>query len=87
MLVNIVRLAMRFANTHTYIKLNHYSIYRMTIECSLVMLLFCLTMGISSADYDIPLRIYFYWQFIIIAVILSASARVLTDARARHIIL
>jgi hypothetical protein len=87
MLVKIVRLALRFANKHTYAMFTQYNSYRMTIECSLVMLLYFISSGVSAADYDIPLRVYYYWQFIIIAIILGISARLLAAARARPSIL
>ncbi len=85
MLVKIVRLALRFTNKQTYMKITPYNSYRVTIECTLVMLTYMLVVGISSADYVIPLRIYFYWQFILIAIILGASARVIAASRVTHI--
>lgn len=87
MLVKIVMLALRFAKKQAHQNLSQYNDYSMVIECSLVMLIFCLGGGMEGADLVIPLRTVFYWQFIIIAIILGVSARLLDASRVRHNVL
>jgi O-Antigen ligase len=87
MLFKIVVLSLRCVKRQTYMKLAPDSDSRITIECSLLMLIFCLGSGSGTADYVIPLRATFYWQLIIIAIILGASARMIAASRARNIAL
>jgi len=84
-LVRIIRIAWRFANEHNLSKSTLFNNYRMTIECSLVLLIYYLVAGISNADYIVPLKITFYWQFILIAIILGASATMIAAYRARGV--
>jgi hypothetical protein len=44
------------------------------IRCSLLLLICCFIGGLDAADFDVPMRQPFYWQNIIIAIILGASA-------------
>ncbi|MGA3160884.1 MAG: O-antigen ligase family protein [Terracidiphilus sp.] len=84
MLVKIVRIALRFANKQIYSKIAPDSAYRMTIECSLLVLVFFLASGTTGADFAVPLRAGFYWQFIIIAIILGISAKMLALSRTKR---
>ena len=54
------------------------------MQCALILLVFCLSEGMDVADYNVPLRGYFYWQHVIIAIILGLSARLLVLSRQRH---
>jgi O-antigen ligase len=87
MLMKVVRIALRFANKRFYSNLALDNDFHYTIECSLVMLVSCLSAGISAADYVVPLRSVFYWQFILIGIILGASATMLDAFRARRSVL
>jgi O-antigen ligase len=86
-MVKVVRIALRFANKQLYSKLAPDSDYRRTIECSLVMLVYCVSSGFSAADYVVPLRAVFYWQFILIGIILGVSARMIIASRPRRAVL
>ena len=79
--VKIVRLALRFRKKQTYLGFASVNDSRMTIECSFIMLTYCLAAGIGTADFTIPLRAYFYWQYIIGAIILGISARMIVASR------
>jgi hypothetical protein len=61
------------------------SVPRHAIQCALVLLIFYFADGMDAADFSLPLRAAFYMQNIIIAIILGASASMLTASRARSI--
>jgi O-antigen ligase len=53
------------------------------MACALALLLFCLVCGITGADFVVPLRASYYFQNIVIAIILGAYARALIADRAK----
>ncbi len=56
------------------------------IRCALLLLIFCLAEGMESSDFCVPLKEPFYLQYIIIAIILGISARLLVASRTRYYI-
>jgi hypothetical protein len=86
MLMKIVRLALRSAKRQTYLKFAPDNDSRMTIECSLVMLGFFFAEGLVTSQFAVPMKPEFYWQFIIIAIILGVSAKVIAYLRGRYIV-
>ena len=87
MLVKIVRLAWRFASRQTPPSPAMDSAPRHAIRCALVLLIFCLAYGMSTTEFSAPLRAGFYILYIIIAIILGISARMIATSRARHLIM
>jgi O-antigen ligase len=85
MMVKIVRMAWRFAKKKTHLNPTFDSVSRHGIQCSLVLLIFCLAFGMYATDFSSPLRAAFYYLYIIIASILGASARMLVPSRTRYI--
>jgi O-antigen ligase len=83
MLVKIVRLALRFSKKQTYLKYALDNDSRMAIECSLVMLVFFFALGLITSAFSVPMKPDYYWQYIIVAIILGVSARNLKDSRIR----
>jgi len=85
MLTKIIRLAWPFVSRHVSLNaaLDIYSQH--AVRCSLVLLVFCLAYGMGATEFSAPLRAGFYILYIIIAIILGASARMIADARARNI--
>jgi hypothetical protein len=57
---------------------------RHAVRCGLLLLVFCFGMGMSNADFCVPLRGTFYLQNIIIAIILGACANMIVASRAQH---
>ena len=47
------------------------------MACALALLVFCLVCGITGADFVVPMRASFYYQNVIIAIILGAYAKAL----------
>lgn len=54
------------------------------IRCSLVLLILCLAGGMEDSAYSMPLREPFYFQSIVIAIILGVSARMIAACRAQN---
>jgi hypothetical protein len=54
------------------------------LRCAFVLLVFCLVYGMAATEFSAPLRGSFYILYIIIAIILGASAGMIADARARN---
>ncbi len=75
----------RYAQKHTFTTLSSDSASRHVLRCALILLIFCMTSGLESADYVVPLRGSFYLQNICIAIILSISARMIAASRAHYL--
>jgi O-antigen ligase len=54
------------------------------IRCALFLLVFCLAEGMDISVFNIPLQGAFYYQNIIVAIILGASASMLILSRTRY---
>lgn len=81
MLTKIVRLALRFANRTPRRGFAPDRLSRQSIECSMLMLIYCLAAGMDTSGLVVPLSIASYWQNIIIAIILGISARLILTSR------
>jgi O-antigen ligase len=53
------------------------------MACALALLIFCIVSGITGADFVVPMRASYYFQNIVIAIILGAYARTLIAARSK----
>jgi len=51
------------------------------IQCAVMLYIFCLVEGMDTSEFSVPLRISFYLQIIIIAIILGASANLIQSSR------
>jgi O-antigen ligase len=80
-----VKLAWRFARRQTSPSPATGSATRHAIRCALVLLVFCLAYGMGATEFSAPLRAGFYILYIIIAIILGASAGMIADTRTRNI--
>jgi len=85
MMAKIVSLGWHFAKKTTLEALAQEDKGRCAIRCALVLLIFCFAEGIDDSQFSIPLRSAFYLQNIIVALILSISARMLVASRIRNI--
>jgi O-antigen ligase len=84
MLVKIVLVGSRFAKNRTLVRQRSDVGPNHAIRCALVLLALCLAEGMSSADFSVPLRAVFYWQNVIVAMILGISARLIFASRTSH---
>jgi hypothetical protein len=82
--VRIVALAWRFAKKTASITLAPEIGTCHAIRCLLLLLIFCFVVGIDGAGVVTPLRQDFYFQNIIIAILLGASARMILASRTWH---
>jgi O-antigen ligase len=80
-----VRLAWRFASRETSPSPAMDSAPRHAIRCALVLLIFCLAYGMGATEFSAPMRAGFYILYIIIAIILGASAGKIAGARPRNL--
>jgi O-antigen ligase len=85
LLVRIILLGLRFTKKKLLLTVASDSRSSHAIRCSLILLVFCLAVGMDGADCCVPLRAPYYLQNITIAIILGISARMLTTSSARNI--
>lgn len=84
LLVKIILLGLRFAKK-SLLTVASDSRSCHAIRCSLLLLVFCLAVGMDGADSCVPLREPYYLQNITIAIILGISARQLAASSTRNI--
>jgi O-antigen ligase len=85
MLAKTIALGLRLAKKRVLVELPSNSVARHAIRCGLLLLLYCFLCGMGGSDFCVPLQPCFYYQNIIIAVILGASARLLAASRSREL--
>jgi hypothetical protein len=78
----IVLLGWRFAKKRPFVTIAPNGAMRIAIRCALLLLFFCFVNGTETDQYVDPLKTAFYFQNIIIAIILGASANMLIASRA-----
>jgi O-antigen ligase len=86
MLTKIVRLALRFASKTPHRGFTPDNLHRESIECLMLMLIYCLGEGMDTSGFMVSLTVASYWQNIIIAIILGISARALVASRPRPLV-
>jgi O-antigen ligase len=84
LLVKTVLLAWHFGRQQTSLDREHKSAPRHAIRCALVLLVFCFAYGMAATEFSAPLRGSFYILYIVVAIILGASARMIADARSGY---
>ncbi len=85
LLAKVASLGKRFADERAPAQQAAEIASRQAIQCALVMLVFCLGYGMAASDFAIPLRTDFYWQNIIIAIILGVSQERIVASRLRFV--
>jgi O-antigen ligase len=85
LLVKIILLGWRLAKKKSLLAVASDSRPCQALRCSLILLVFCLAVGMDGADCCVPLRAPYYLQNITIAIILGISARMLAASSARNI--
>jgi hypothetical protein len=86
MITKVVAVGWRFVKKRPMAISRPNNATRHAIRCGLLLLVFCFGMGMSLADFCVPLRGTFYMQNIVVAIILGASANLLVASRERHIV-
>jgi O-antigen ligase len=84
-MVKTIILAWRFASRQTSPGLAIDSAPRHAVRCAFALLIFCLGYGMAATEFSAPLKGPFYILYIIIAIILGASAGMIAATRARSI--
>ncbi|MFY9852511.1 MAG: O-antigen ligase family protein, partial [Terracidiphilus sp.] len=84
MLAKVLALGLRFRARLTSAIGDSEGILRHALNCAIVLLIFCLVEGMDASDCAVPLRVPFYFQNLVIAIILGASANALFAFRVRH---
>jgi len=84
MLAKIIVLGLRFAKKAALKTLAIDRVAGHAIRCALLLLLFCLVTGIDTSVFVTPLSQGFYFQNIIIAVVLGASTSMLISSRSQN---
>lgn len=87
MIARIVAVAWRSAKVPSSKTLEYGCAPNHVMACALALLVFCIVGGTTGADYVVPMRASFYFQNIIIAIILGAFARALIAARVKSRVL
>ncbi len=87
LIARIVAVAWRTAKVSSSKTLEYGCAPSHVMVCALALLVFCLVCGITGADFVVPMRASFYFQNIIIAIILGAYARTLIAARVKSRVL
>jgi O-antigen ligase len=83
MIARIVAVAWRAAKVPSLKTLEYGCAPSHVMACALALLIFCIVCGTTGADFVVPMRASFYFQNIIIAIILGAYARALIAARVK----
>ena len=85
MLVRVIALGMRFATRRISEPSVTASLSRHALRCALLLLIVCLLEGMDGSDFAVPLRVPFYFQNLIIAIILALCARMIAAARSSRL--
>jgi O-antigen ligase len=83
-LIKTLKLGGAVANIKTNMKSTIDSTLIHGVRCSYVLLIYCMVFGLDDTDFSAPLRAAFYYLYIIIAIILGASARMIATYRPQH---
>jgi hypothetical protein len=84
MMAKVVALGWRFGKNRALVTSASDSVARHAIQCALLLLIFCFAQGMESSNFTIPLQGPFYYQNIIVAIILGASATLLIASRTQY---
>jgi O-antigen ligase len=85
LLAKLVWLAWRFIRKQSRLNPADDSASRHGIRCSLVLLFYCFVYGMGATEFLAPLRAGFNYEYILIAIILGACARMLAVSRGGQV--
>lgn len=81
LLAKLVWLALRSIKDRFYLTTRNDSARHHVIQCALLLLFYCFSYGMVAVEFEAPLRAGFNYQYIIIAIILGASAQAISISR------
>jgi O-antigen ligase len=84
MIARIVAVGWRAARVSSSKTLEYGCAPSHVMTCALALLVFCIVDGSTGADFVVPMRASYYFQNVIIAIILGAYARAIIAARAKN---
>jgi len=84
MLGKVAAVGWRFSKDRSLTSVKYDVNMRHTLQCALLLFLFCAIEQFENSDFALPLRQAFYAQYILFAIILGASGNVLAASRARY---
>jgi len=84
MMFKVLALGWRSAKKRTPVTLGSDDASRHAIRCFLLLFCYCMMEGMENSVFCIPLQGPFYYQNLIIAVILGASATMVASSRSQH---
>jgi O-antigen ligase len=85
MMVKIVWMGWGFMKKKPYFNPASGRGFHHTLRCLLLLLILCFALWINTSDFDVPLRVAFYTQNLIVAIILGMSASMIAFSRAQRI--
>lgn len=85
LLAKIVWMALHFIKNKSHHNARHDIARRHGIQCALLLLCYCFAYGMSATEFLAPLRAGFNYLYVIIAVILGATAQVISSSRGSTI--
>jgi O-antigen ligase len=85
MIVKVIAIGWRAAKVSSSASMEFVSTFSHMMACAMALLFFCLVNGMTTTDFIVPLRASFYFQNIIIAIILCAFAKMIYASRRKYI--
>jgi hypothetical protein len=85
MLVKIIAMGWSYSVKRSVVESARAKAPRLALQCGMALLIFCLVMGMDTAEFCVPLRASFYFQNVVLAIILGLSARMITDYRPLNV--
>jgi hypothetical protein len=83
LLIKVVAIGWRYARKKALIPIVSDYHSQHALRCAMILLAFCFFCGMDTAEFSVPLRAAFYFQNILIAMILGITARMIVASRAR----
>jgi O-antigen ligase len=83
-IVRVIAIGWRFAKRVPEITFASDRVSYHPLRCTLLLFVFCLSEGMESSMFAIPMFGSFYCQYILIAIILGLSGNILGISRTRH---
>jgi O-antigen ligase len=82
-LFKIIFIGLRTTGTYAVQSSELDSKVRHAMQCALILLAYCMLYGLGATEFSYPLRCAYYTVYVIIAIILGISARMIVISRNR----
>lgn len=84
LLAKLVWMALRVIKEQSHVDVLQGNACRHAIQCSLLLLFYCFVYGMGATEFLAPLRAGFNYQYIIMAIILGATAKLIAESRRQR---